>query len=483
VALLSRWTHAGDPAWGVPTQFEVQLGTPYVLGYAAAYLLTPAFGDEGALRLVMLAGILGVPAGAYLLLRSYGRPPELCLAAVPVALSWIVYMGFVSFVVALPFVLVAIALARQVTVNGRGRDAAALAIVAAVAFAAHGFAFLIAAGAVVLIAVEAAARTRRWSAVSLALLALIPAALLAVAWLVLRGAAVNPEPRPLLFGPPARRLEVVAAAFGSGNADPRVILVAAAIALVAVSAAVLAFRDGRDTDLRARTRRWLRTRGAAVVPFAGAAIACGVLPLTAFDAYGLWQRVAPVAFVLGLVLLPWPARPSMRRTLGLGLAGVGLLATSTALWQGLQFSASSAGLRDVIAALPPGRRLYSEAPLDAAAGVAGLQVRAYRHMGAYYVAERGGTLNYDFAYFPFQVIVAKVPGSFREPMSAFDLYLFRASPGCPAPPPDRPVGRELASAGGWHAYEVAHDPSNPGPTAYDLPCAEPEPADDQDNGP
>jgi hypothetical protein len=484
VALLARWTHAGDPAWGVPVRFEVQLGTPYVLGYAAAYLLAPAFGDELALRVVMLAGILGLPAATYLVLRVYYRPSELCLAAVPVGLSWVVYMGFFPFVVALPFALIGIALARRVTVTGRRREAVALAVVCVVALAAHAVAFLIAAGGVVLIAVEGAARSRRsWPAIAATLLALLPASLLALAWLVLRGAAVNPEPRPVLFGPPARRLDIIASVFGSGNADPRVVLVAATFALIMLGAAVLAYLEGRDIDLRARATAWLESRRGSLVPFAGAAIACGLVPLTAFDAYGLWQRVAPVAFVLGLVLLPWPTRPSSRRAMGLGLAAVGLFATSTALWQGLAYSDSAAGLREVIAALPPGRRLYSEAPLDAAAGTAGLQVRAFRHMGAYYVAERGGTLNYDFGYFPFQVIVAVIPGSFREPMSAFDLYLFRASPSCPAPPADRPVGRELASAGGWHAYEVAHDPGRPGPTAYDLPCAGPASPGDQDTGP
>jgi hypothetical protein len=63
-------------------------------------------------------------------------------------------------------------------------------------------------------------------------------------------------------------------------------------------------------------------------------------------------------------------------------------------------------------------------------------------------------------------------------MGTFDLYLFRASPSCPEPPADRPLGRELARVGGWRAYEVAHDPARPGPTAYDLPCDRPGAADD-----
>jgi hypothetical protein len=55
-------------------------------------------------------------------------------------------------------------------------------------------------------------------------------------------------------------------------------------------------------------------------------------------------------------------------------------------------------------------------------------------------------------------------------MRDFDLYVFRSSPDCPVPPPDRPIGAEIARVGPWSAFEV--DTSSPllGPTAWDLPC-------------
>ncbi len=467
VALLSRWTHAGDPAWGVPEQFRVQLNTPYVLGYAVAFVLAPIFGEERALRLVLLAALLGLPAATYLLLRAYRRPPELCLAAFAVVLPWAVYMGFFSFVVGLPIIIVAVALTRNVAIHGRRRDVVALAIVMVLLLAAHAFAFLLGVGAVALAALGS---PRRRESLVRVMAALLPGVILTAIWLAMRGPASPPEPRALVFGPPTRRLDVVMAMFGSGNADPRVVLVALAVAIVVIVAVALAYREDRGVDLRTHARHWLRSRGAAVLPFAGAAFACAVVPETAFDVYGLWQRVAPVAFVLGLGLLPWPGGASARRAMAVGLTVVALLATSTALWQILAFADTAAGLDKVVAALPAGRRLYYEAPPNAATGVAGLQVIAFRHMGAYYVAQRGGSLNYDFAQFPFQVVVAVTPGTFREPMGAFDLYLFRASPSCPAPPANRPLGKELASQGGWRAFEVAHDPARPGPTAADLPC-------------
>ncbi len=484
VAMLARWTHAGDPAWGVPGQFRVELLTPYMLGYALAYLLAPILGDETAMRVVLLVAVIGLPASAYALLRVFDRPGALALLAFPVAMSWAVFMGFFPYIVAMPIIILAVAQARRVAVSGRPRDVVLLGAISIVLLAAHAFAFAVGAGICMLVA--AAGGGRRVAALGSVVLALAPATALTVIWFLLRGAAVHPEPRSLAFGSPLRRVDMLAALFGSADRDPRVIAVALGAFIVVAAAAVMAYRERPMMAISERTRAWMTDRRALLLPGLGAAFACFVAPVTAFDAYGLWQRIAPTAFVLVLGLLPWPSRGAVQRRLVLGAAVVAFLAGSTALVQGMAFSNAAAGLHDVLAVLPPGQRLYYEAPLDAMGSTGGIGVRAFRHMGAYYVAERGGSLDYDFARFPFQVIVATSPGSFREPMGTFDLYLFRASATCPAPPADRPVGRLLASVGDWRAFEVAHDPTTPGPIPYDLPCAPTAPAgspQDEDNGP
>ncbi|HEY4633940.1 MAG TPA: hypothetical protein VIH00_08505, partial [Candidatus Limnocylindrales bacterium] len=152
-ALLARWTHAGQAAWGLPPTFELNLATPYVLGYAVAYLLSPLLGEELAIRVVLAAGLVALPAAAWLFLRAFDRPTELCLAAFPVALSWLVFRGWFPYVIGLPLALVAFAIARHVALHGRRRDIAILGIIALVALATHALIFVLTAAGALLVAI------------------------------------------------------------------------------------------------------------------------------------------------------------------------------------------------------------------------------------------------------------------------------------------------------------------------------------------
>ncbi len=464
VALLSRWTHAGQAAWGLPPIFELNLATPYVLAYAVAYVLSPILGDELAIRVVLAAGLVGLPAATWLLLRAFGRPTELCLAVFPVALSWLVYRGWYPFVVGLPLVVAGLATARYVTVNGRGRDVVILAAIALATLATHALAFALLAAGVVLVA--AWGPGRRAALVRVAA-GLAPAVVLALGWVVLRGDPLHPEPRPILFGPLSRRLDFARILFGAASDDPRVIVVVVALVAVLVAALVLTVLEIRGDRPRDILRRWFASRGPLLPVFAGAALASLLLPETLFDVYGIWPRAVPIAFILGLGLLPWPGRDRARTGLTVGLATVAVIATGTGLVQALTFSAESAGIREIVKALPPGARIFAEAPTDAS-NVGGLRV--YRHIAGYYVAAQGGEMNDDFSLYPYQIVTRVEPGSTRYPMRDFEVYLFRASPECPVPPADRPIGDEIATIGDWSAYEIIDDPARPGPTAWDLPC-------------
>jgi hypothetical protein len=464
VALLSRWTHAGEAVWGLPPIFELNLATPYVLSYAIAYLLSPILGDELAIRVVLAAGLVGLPAATWLLLRAFGRPTELCLAVFPVALSWLVYRGWFPFVVGLPLAVAALAVARYVVVHGRTRDVVILAILAFATLATHALAFALLAAGVALVAVAGPSRLAALVRVGAAL---APAVIVALAWVVLRGDPLHPEPRPILFGPLTRRLDFAKILFGAASDDPRVLVVVACLAVVLVAALVLVFLEVRGDRPRDVLRHWFTSRLALIPVFLGAALASLLLPETLFDVYGIWQRAVPMAFVLGLGLLPWPGRDRVRTGLTVALAVVAVVATGTGLVQGLTFSQESTGIREIIKAFPPGARIFAEAPTDAS-NVGGLRV--YRHIAGYYVAAQGGEMNDDFSLYPYQIVTRVEPGSTRYPMRDYEVYLFRASPECPAPPPDRPIGRELARIGEWSAYEIIDDPARPGPTAWDLPC-------------
>jgi hypothetical protein len=246
-----------------------------------------------------------------------------------------------------------------------------------------------------------------------------------------------------------------------------VIAVTVALAAVAAIAVVLVALEVRRDPPRDIVRRWFVTRGPLLPLFIGLSLASLLLPETLFDIYGVWHRSVPLAFVVALGLMPWPGRETARVALVAGLAAVALLATLSALAQGLAYSDESAGIREIVAELPPGERIFTEAPVDSSDAVG---TRINRHVAGYYVLEKGGVMMDDFSLYPYQIVVFSEPGSTRYPMRDFDLYLFRSSPGCPVPPPDRPIGTEIARVGPWSAFEVDTSSLSLGPTAWDLPC-------------
>src|SRR3954471_12841229 len=129
VALHAIWSHIGDPAFNLDGRFRVTLSTPYALPHLVAHAAARVLGEEGGLRLVLMLSLVAFPWAALALLRAFGRPPEIALAAFPAALSFVYWYGFISYVVSLPLILLGVGWARRCAASGRPRDACVLAAV------------------------------------------------------------------------------------------------------------------------------------------------------------------------------------------------------------------------------------------------------------------------------------------------------------------------------------------------------------------
>src|SRR5882762_11114593 len=105
VALHAIWNNIADPAFHLNGRFRVTLSTPYALPHLAAHAAARFLGPEGGLRAVLVMSLVGFPLAALVLLREFDRPPEIALAAFPAALSFVYWYGFVSYVMALPLIL------------------------------------------------------------------------------------------------------------------------------------------------------------------------------------------------------------------------------------------------------------------------------------------------------------------------------------------------------------------------------------------
>jgi hypothetical protein len=133
---------------------------------------------DAVLRLLCLAAALALPLATARLAKVLGGDPAAAgILALPLALGWPMRMGFVSFVLGLPIVLMGTAAAVQLCRERTWRRAGELALWAIAAYAMHAFAFAF----LCVLAVLAWLCTGAWRLRALASLfaALLPAALMA----------------------------------------------------------------------------------------------------------------------------------------------------------------------------------------------------------------------------------------------------------------------------------------------------------------
>src|SRR5205085_3251795 len=125
-------------------------------------------------------------------------------------------------------------------------------------------------------------------------------------------------------------------------------------------------------------------------------------PEVLMNTWGLWQRIPPIAFVAAAGAIPWPTIARARIGLAAGLTAVALFASGAALAQELSFASELKGLREVAQDVPRGARMLWTPCGEEYATPRG--VPAFRHLGAYVQAARGGDLAYSFAHFPHMVV-------------------------------------------------------------------------------
>jgi hypothetical protein len=136
--------------------------------------------------------------------------------------------------------------------------------------------------------------------------------------------------------------------------------------------------------------------------------------------------------------------------LSAALTAIALFATGTALLQSYAFSAQARGIRELALRIPRGSRiLYTacgeERPWPTA-------VPAYKHIGAYVQAIRGGDLSYSFAHFSHMVVRyrgGRLPGAFDP--TVYDVALLHLGPRCPPLDELRKL-RPIAVEGGYVAF-------------------------------
>ena len=142
-AQIAAWVHWGDPAYRTH-ELELNFRTPYLLAYPLARLLAPLLGTVVALKVVVAAALVAHVAAYDHLVRRLGHDPWLTLLGVPTALGYAFCFGFVSFLVAVPLVVFALAVALAHAEHPKLKSGLVLSGLLSLTLLAHGVAVALA---------------------------------------------------------------------------------------------------------------------------------------------------------------------------------------------------------------------------------------------------------------------------------------------------------------------------------------------------
>jgi hypothetical protein len=389
VAQLSAWVHLSEPAYGFAQQFEANLSTPYLLSYILARPFVPWLGALGALKLVVFFAALA-NVGAYVfLLRAVEQDPWVGLLGFPLTFGFCFYFGFINFLLAVPLIVTAVAMALRYARSGRWQEGLCLAAVLGATLLTHGLAFGVA--AIVAFAVSIGeAGVSRWRSPRFLWPLFLPT-LVAIPWVIGFGSTGVSSGHPYQWAPRdlpgglahewGRVLDFPGKLLAMGLGD----FVGSSFGFWLIVVAALSL--GRYST---SWHRW-----------ALYAVAMGAYLLAPFQVLGVafvYERFAALV-VPGMILLAGPSVPVFsaraRRPIlvALSLAWLAIL-----LLRARAFNVEASDFDRAVANLPPGLRVR---PLVVArTGNAFPGVPVYLHFPAYYQAEHGGYLGYSFARYP-----------------------------------------------------------------------------------
>ena len=147
-----------DPGFRFAHMFEVDWFTPYLIGYALLYALTPLFGILTACKLVVTAALAAIPPATGLLIDEIGGDAFWAVLVTPGLLGCVYYWGFLNFLVAAPLGILFLWMWMRRMRDPTPGSAAAIAVLVNLLFFCHAlacaFCMIIAAGWLLL-------RTRR----------------------------------------------------------------------------------------------------------------------------------------------------------------------------------------------------------------------------------------------------------------------------------------------------------------------------------
>jgi hypothetical protein len=392
-----------DPAFGFDQNFVLTLGrTQYVLYYLLGAALATVTGVVGANVVLISLYLGGTVLALRALLVAFGRDERLCILVVPLLYNMMFLYGLFPFLLGIPILFFALALAVRHFERPTAGKGAALCALALALFYSHVFPFGI--FCIGFAAMFPWTRPSRWVA---AAAPAAPAVAVLVWWStcteagrLARGAAMDnaADPRRSLDAAIADLPNWFTNIFRDSSDD--LTLIALAIVVVAALGLSLGDRDRAKPEARAY----------ALLP-----IACIVLYFVLPQAHGYIWLIAqrfPILFAMTaipLVRMPRGARGLLVASAAVAVAVAAVFNTCSHF---IRFEQDEVGdLDGALAAMAPDRRVCA---LIYDKGSEVTNSVPFLHFGSYYQVEKGGVVMFTYAgyaHWPFTF----QPGRFPPP--------------------------------------------------------------------
>jgi len=460
LALLQQFVR-GDTQW--TALFQINLFTPYLIGFALALPLSFVMPIAAALKVMLMLAFTGFVAVCVALRKHFGGDARLDWVYLCPFFGYAFHWGFFTFLTAAPLGLLLVLLADRYAMQPSLRRGLWLALTGVVLLPSHGLVFLYALGTASALLLVRVGSLRK------ALLLCWPLAVMAaacVAYYFARGPAEAAfgvtRSVPAVMWQLGLRHEVLSYMF---DMEFRPWMSAAGLAMLAAPWLM---------GLRIKLRQ-----PAALVPFALTALLLTFVPSFMFETAFVYQRFA-------LFLLPayvWMfgvAAPAQSSTApraaasALALLCTGVMAFTA--WTFWQFGRESADFDRVAAQAAPRQRALALV-YDRESTAMG-RAPIYVHHASWYQAEQQGLVDFNFAWVQPQVVRYRVatrppvaldfpwhPLNFDWQRNGGDTYRYffvRGTPpadvfkGSPCPP------QLLKQDGAWRLYERAICPATGG---------------------
>lgn len=394
-AQIALWRDllTGKSAW--EEYFRINLFTPYLLGYGLALPLSLLIGITAALKLMLSVAYVAFVLLCRKIRSRFNADPRLDWLFLITFFGYAYKWGFFTFLVAAPIGLLFILLAEEYARAPSRAQSLKLVVTGLVLLASHGLVFLFAVGAGFGMHLVRNYRLRNVLSSSWPFIALI--VVCGVYFVVNKkfnsdmptnlSSAIQWNYGPIRF---AKALLYTVAPFSA----PASMLIPAAVVVITLAAPWL-------LGLKINRRNLL-----TLVPFALTAFILVFVPNYAFSTGLLYQRFA-------LFLLPayaWMFLAPAQGTPGSGRRSWVVILLMVATWslltlhtaRTLNFSKETAGIDNVISRLEPDQRalMLIFDPQSEADG----RFKIYVHYPAWYQAEKGGLVDFNFAWFPPQIV-------------------------------------------------------------------------------